>query len=76
MSNRSSQYPSNMADQIQIRVHGEANLPSLVYLPGLHGDWTLISSFRAALVDKVRFVEIAYPRTTDWTLYQYERRHD
>src|SRR5256885_7891459 len=43
------------------------------YLPGMHGDWTLVSSFRAAIAGKVRFVEFTYPRTTTWSLEDYAR---
>ena len=62
-----------MSESIQIRIHGEASLPTLVYLPGMHGDWTLVSSFRAAIAGKVRFVEFTYPRTTTWSLEDYAR---
>ena len=58
-------------EQIQARVHGDASLPTLIYLPGLHGDWTLVSSFRAAVSARVSFVEFAYPCRTDWTLDDY-----
>ena len=37
----------------------------------MHGDWTLVSSFKAALGNSVRFAEVTYPRTTSWTLQQY-----
>ena len=57
----------------QIRIHGDASLPTLVYLPGVHGDWTLVSSFRAAVADKVRFVEFTYARTTVDSLADYAR---
>jgi pimeloyl-ACP methyl ester carboxylesterase len=60
-----------MPEALQIRVHGEAALPTLVYLPGLHGDWTLIGSFRQAVEGRARFVEFTYPRTTEWTLRDY-----
>lgn len=60
-----------MSEQLQIRIHGDAALPVLVYLPGLHGDWTLVSSFRAAVAGRVRFVEFTYPRTVSWTLTDY-----
>lgn len=56
---------------ITLRIHGSPALPALIYLPGIHGDWTLIASFRQALGGKVRFVEITYPRVTDWTLTDY-----
>lgn len=58
-------------ERLQLRVHGDASQPALIYLPGLHGDWTLVSSFRRALGSKVRFVEFTYPRTTDWSLEDY-----
>jgi pimeloyl-ACP methyl ester carboxylesterase len=60
-----------MIEELQIRIHGSDSLPTLVYLPGLHGDWTLISRFRNALAGRVRFVEITYPRTLTWSLDDY-----
>lgn len=60
-----------MTEELQIRIHGSEALPTLVYLPGLHGDWTLISRFRKALANRVRFVEITYPRTLTWSLDDY-----
>jgi pimeloyl-ACP methyl ester carboxylesterase len=60
-----------MSEELQIRIHGPDTLPTLVYLPGLHGDWTLISRFRKALAGRVRFVEITYPRTLTWSLEDY-----
>jgi hypothetical protein len=26
-----------MLEDLQLRIHGEASLPTLIYLPGLHG---------------------------------------
>lgn len=61
-----------MEESLQMRVHGSGgHRPALIYLPGIHGDWTLIPSFRAALGEKVRFVEITYPRTESWSLDDY-----
>ena len=60
-----------MTETLELRVHGDAALPVLVYLPGLHGDWTLVGSFRRALSDRVRFVEVTYPRTLTWSLEDY-----
>ena len=53
-----------MFERLQIRIHGDASRPSLIHLPGMHGDWTLVSSFRAAVAGRVRFVEFSYPQTT------------
>jgi pimeloyl-ACP methyl ester carboxylesterase len=58
---------------VQVRVHGDASLPPLIYLPGMHGDWTLVSSFRATIAGKVRFAEFTYPQTTTWSLDDYAR---
>jgi len=60
-----------LAETVDIRVHGPASAPALIYLPGLHGDWTLIAGFRRAVNGKVRFVETTYPRTLTWTLDDY-----
>src|ERR1044072_8719607 len=62
-----------MTQGVQMRVCVDGSLPTLVYLPGLHGDWPLVSSFRAAIAGRVRFVEFTYPRTTAWSLDDYGR---
>jgi pimeloyl-ACP methyl ester carboxylesterase len=58
-------------EKLQIRIHGAEHLPTLIYLPGLHGDWTLIGDFRKHLAGKVRLVEFTYPRTITWSLDEY-----
>lgn len=35
----------NESERIPMRVHGVNDSPTLIYLPGLHGDWTQVSSF-------------------------------
>ncbi len=57
-----------MDEELQIRIHGSDDLPTLIYLPGMHGDWTLIGPFRRAVAGQVRFVEFTYPRTLTWSL--------
>lgn len=59
------------SSEMQCRVHGDAAGPVLVYLPGLHGDWTLIGGLRAQLGERVRFIEFAYPRRPDLPLEDY-----
>src|SRR5262245_8581050 len=58
-------------EEIAVRVHGADFGQTLIYLPGLHGDWTLIGRFRNALRGRVRFVEVTYPRTLKWSLEDY-----
>ncbi len=60
-----------MDEQLQLRIHGEVALPTLIYLPGLHGDWTLIGGFRHAIGGRLRFIEFTYPRTLTWSLDDY-----
>lgn len=58
-------------EQLQIRIYGDASLPTLIYLPGIHGDWTLVAGFRRAIANRVRFVEFTYPRTEKCSLEDY-----
>lgn len=60
-----------MEKKLQLRIHGDKSLPTLIYLPGLHGDWTLAGGFLQALNGRARFVEITYPRTLAWSLDDY-----
>ncbi|PYI82681.1 MAG: hypothetical protein DME26_16815 [Verrucomicrobia bacterium] len=62
-----------MRDEVELCVHGNDGQPPLIYLPGLHGDWTLVGSFRIAVAERLRFVEVVYPRTTAWSLDDYAR---
>src|SRR5258706_15103059 len=57
-----------MVETLQIRIHGSTLLPTLIYLPGLHGNWKLLGGFRRALADRVRLVEVTYPSTLTWSL--------
>ncbi|HWF18404.1 MAG TPA: alpha/beta hydrolase [Verrucomicrobiae bacterium] len=59
------------SENLELRIYGDPALPTLVYLPGLHGDWTLVASFRAALKDRVHFVEMTYPRSLTWRINDY-----
>lgn len=61
------------AEILQIRVHGLAGSSTVVYLPGLHGDWTLIAGLRMELSGRVRLVEFTYPRTVSWSIADYAK---
>jgi len=63
--------PERMAEELRLRIYGDASLPTLIYLPGLHGDWTLIGGFRHTIGKRVRFVEFTYPRTLAWSMDDY-----
>jgi pimeloyl-ACP methyl ester carboxylesterase len=57
--------------EVRLRIHGSVEKAAIVYLPGLHGDWTLIGGFRKALAGRARLIEITYPRTLSWSLEDY-----
>jgi pimeloyl-ACP methyl ester carboxylesterase len=54
-----------------LRVHHAGVGPTLIHLPGLHGDWTLLRPFRRELAGRACLVEVTYPRRTDWRLPDY-----
>jgi len=58
---------------VEVRIHDAARGSTLIYLPGLHGDWTLAGGFRSALSGRAAFVEFTYPRVTSWSLEDYAR---
>jgi pimeloyl-ACP methyl ester carboxylesterase len=68
-----------MEEVLTIRVYepapggsaGADPMPTLIYLPGLHGDWTLVAGFRSAVAQSARFVEMTYPRSVTWSLEDY-----
>jgi pimeloyl-ACP methyl ester carboxylesterase len=61
-------------ETLQIRVHSAPEGPTLIYLPGLHGDWTLVTPFRRHVAGHATFVELTYPRTLEWSLQDYAAR--
>jgi len=63
--------PEGVRGKVEIRIHEGAEPKTLVYLPGIHGDWTLAGGFRRALNRKLRFVEVCYPQGTTWTHADY-----
>jgi pimeloyl-ACP methyl ester carboxylesterase len=56
---------------VRVRGHGPPARPTLIYLPGLHGSWALSGGFRRAISYHVRFVEVTYPPTLEWSLADY-----
>ncbi len=63
--------PIPFGKDLQLRFHGPAAARTLIHLPGLHGDWTLLAPFRQALGNHARFIETAYPHQPDWQLPDY-----
>lgn len=62
---------SQVDEPLQTRVRHPGANPTLVYLPGVQGDWTLVTAFSDALPPSVRFVEFTYPSTTEWSVADY-----
>ena len=59
--------------ELQMRIDGDPTSPTLIYLPGLHGDWTLLPGFRELAKSKFRLVQFTYPRTLSWSLDDYAK---
>ena len=59
-----------MNEPLQIRIQNGSG-PTLIYLPGTHGDWTLNTGFRHEIEGRVNLVEFTFPRTLDWSLKDY-----
>lgn len=47
---------------------GDPNAPPIIYLPGVHGDWTAQGRARPVLTRNFHLVETAYPRIEYWTI--------
>jgi pimeloyl-ACP methyl ester carboxylesterase len=60
-----------MSEEVKSRIHGSKELPTLIYLPGLHGNWKLLGGFRRSLKGRVCLVEISYPSTLTWSLAEH-----
>src|ERR1041385_5747629 len=58
-------------ETLRLRLHDNDAKPTLIHLPGLHGDWTLLGAFRSALAGRAGLVETCYPRRADWTLEDF-----
>lgn len=60
-----------MKPRLAYRVTGDAGAPPLVYLPGVHGDWTPLAQARGPLSQRFRLIEVAYPRHPEWDFEHY-----
>lgn len=56
-----------------VQIQGPPDLPTLVYLPGMHGHWSFAHALRKKLEGKVRLVELAYPSVVTWSVTDYAR---
>ena len=68
--------PLTKLDQAAGLVHqiaGDTRATPIVYLPGVHGDWTPQGRARSILSREYQFVETAYPRVEYWTIDDYAR---
>lgn len=65
--------PGDDPCQVQLCLERGHDAEPLLYLPGLHGDWTLVGGFHRAVRGRCRFGGFTYPRREDWTLDDYAR---
>lgn len=63
------------SSELVTQITGPADAPVIIYLPGLHGDWTLMGELRPLLTGRARLVEVAYPHASAvWGLSDYAAR--
>ncbi|MGB9602610.1 MAG: alpha/beta fold hydrolase, partial [Limisphaerales bacterium] len=60
-----------MDESVKIYINDPDKFPILVYLPGIHGDASLVGEFKKHIAGKVRFIEIEYPKNPDWEIQDY-----
>lgn len=53
------------------RIQGDTHSPPVVYLPGVHGDWTPQASATPLLSQSLRLVQIEYPKMSQWRVEDY-----
>ena len=72
-SNPDPETPSKHAieDDLRYRISGEASSPTLLYLPGVHGDWTPQAAAAPILAEHFRLIETAYPKNPAWALSEF-----
>lgn len=58
-------------NEVKITVNDAGKNPTLVYLPGIHGDASLVKEFKKYVAGKICFVEIEYPKNPDWEIEDY-----
>jgi pimeloyl-ACP methyl ester carboxylesterase len=69
--------PFEHATDLIAQSSGPPEAPAILYIPGIHGDWTPKWRMRHVLARHHRLIEIAYPRAaTDWSLDDYVTRLD
>jgi len=56
---------------VELHVHDPQLTTTLIYLPGLHGDWTVAAPLSRYLAGQLRFVTVTYPRTNTWSITDY-----
>jgi pimeloyl-ACP methyl ester carboxylesterase len=64
----------NQNQSLLYRISGPPDAPVLIYIPGIHGDWTPMRRLQPLLSQRLRLVEVAYPRAPEWSLEDYTAR--
>ena len=71
MTEQTDEIRNDTGDELLYRVSGEEGATPVVYLPGVHGDWTPQAAAGPMLAEKFRLVEITYPKKPEWSIVDY-----
>ena len=61
------------AEELVHQESGDRQATPVLYLPGVHGDWTPQLAARPLLSREFRFIETAYPRIETWSIEDFAR---
>jgi 3-oxoadipate enol-lactonase len=61
------------ATELVHQTGGDPSSPAILFLPGVHGDWTPQTRARSELIQDFHLVETAYPRVKHWAIADFAR---
>ncbi len=71
MADQADEIRDDSGDELLYRVSGEEHATPVVYLPGVHGDWTPQAAAGPILAERFRLVEVTYPKKPHWSIGDY-----
>ncbi len=71
MNDASGDILDDAENELIYRASGADTAPPVLYLPGVHGDWTPQAVAGPLLAERFRLVEVAYPKQPEWAIVDH-----
>ena len=71
MPEQTDEMRNDSGGELIYRVSGEESGTPVIYLPGVHGDWTPQAAAGPILAQNFRLVEVTYPKKPEWSIADY-----